>query len=74
MSSFSFCLGFAACIPAIISGGVAERAKFWTNAIAGGIFVGLVYPLIEGFTWGQYSGFLGVPNGKLADLFGCSVS
>ena len=67
---FFFLLGFAACIPAIISGGVAERAKFWTNAIAGGIFVGLVYPLIEGFTWGQYSAFLGSTQGKLAGLFG----
>ena len=55
---FFLLLGFAACIPAIISGGVAERAKFWTNAVAGGIFVGIVYPLIEGFTWGQYSEFL----------------
>jgi len=67
---FFFLLGFAACIPAIISGGVAERSKFWTNALAGGIFVGLVYPLIEGFTWGQYSGFLGSTQGKLAGLFG----
>ncbi len=67
---FFLLLGFAACIPAIISGGVAERAKFWTNALAGGIFVGLVYPLIEAFTWGQYSGFLGGAEGKLAALFG----
>ena len=67
---FFLYLGFAACIPAIISGGVAERAKFWTNALAGGIFVGLVYPLIEGFTWGQYSAFLGGTDGKLAEWFG----
>jgi Amt family ammonium transporter len=67
---FFFLLGFAACIPAIISGGVAERARFWTNAIAGGIFVGLVYPLIEGFTWGRYNGFLGGAEGRLAALFG----
>ncbi len=55
---FFLLLGFAACIPAIISGGVAERAKFWTNSLAGGIFVGLAYPLVEGFTWGQYSSML----------------
>ena len=67
---FFLLLGFAACIPAIISGGVAERAKFWTNALAGGIFVGLVYPLIEAFTWGQYSTFLADAQGKLATLFG----
>jgi ammonium transporter, Amt family len=50
---FFLLLGFAACIPAIISGGVAERSKFWTNALAGGIFVGLAYPLIEAFKIGR---------------------
>ncbi len=67
---FFLLLGFAACIPAIISGGVAERAKFWTNALAGGIFVGLVYPLIEGLTWGRFSGTLGSMQGWLAQTFG----
>ncbi len=67
---FFMLLGFAACIPAIISGGVAERSKFWTNALAGGIFVGLVYPLIEGFTWGQFSDFLAGSDGWLANTFG----
>lgn len=67
---FFLLLGFAACIPAIISGGVAERAKFWTNSIAGGIFVGLVYPLIEGVTWGRFSTALGGANGWLAATFG----
>lgn len=67
---FFFFLGFAACIPAIISGGVAERAKFWTNALAGGIFVGIVYPLIEGFTWGRYCSCLGDAQGTLAEMFG----
>jgi Amt family ammonium transporter len=67
---FFLLLGFAACIPAIISGGVAERAKFWTNALAGGIFVGLVYPLIQGATWGQFNTFLGSEEGWLATTFG----
>lgn len=67
---FFLLLGFAACVPAIISGGVAERAKFWTNAVAGIIFVGLVYPIIEGFTWGQFNHFLGSPDGWLAQTFG----
>lgn len=67
---FFLYLGFAACIPAIISGGVAERSKFWTNSIAGGIFVGLVYPIIEGFTWGRFSTFLGSTEGQLAAWFG----
>ncbi len=67
---FFLLLGFAACIPAIISGGVAERAKFWTNSVAGAIFVGLVYPLIEGMTWGRFSNCLGGAEGWLATTFG----
>jgi len=67
---FFFLLGFAACIPAIISGGVAERAKFWTNAIAGIIFVSLVYPLIESVTWGRFNSFLAGAGGWLAGSFG----
>jgi Amt family ammonium transporter len=67
---FFLLLGFAACIPAIISGGVAERSKFWTNAMAGGIFVGLVYPLIEGSLWGRFSGALAGTGGWLATTFG----
>ena len=67
---FFLLLGFAACIPAIISGGVAERAKFWTNAVAGMIFVGLVYPLIEGCLWGRMSGALAGAEGWLARVAG----
>ena len=67
---FFLLLGFAACVPAIISGGVAERAKFWTNAVAGGIFVALIYPLIEGITWGRFNGFLAGGDGWLGRTFG----
>jgi Amt family ammonium transporter len=67
---FFLLLGFAACIPAIISGGVAERAKFWTNSVAGGIFVGLIYPLIEGMTWGRFNNGLSGAEGWLATTFG----
>ncbi len=67
---FFLLLGFAACIPAIISGGVAERAKFWTNSLAGILLVSLIYPLIEGFTWGRFNGFLASANGWLASTFG----
>jgi Amt family ammonium transporter len=55
---FFFLLCFAACIPAIISGGIAERARFWPQVLAGAIFVGLVYPLFESIIWGQHSGVL----------------
>ncbi|MBN2161662.1 MAG: ammonium transporter [Pontiellaceae bacterium] len=68
---FFFFLGFAACIPAIISGGVAERAKFWTNSLAGAIFVGLVYPLIEWISWwsGDVPTFLGFKAEWLPKVF-----
>ncbi|MCE9648033.1 MAG: ammonium transporter [Parvibaculum sp.] len=48
---FFFLLTFAAAIPAIISGGIAERARFWPQAAATAIIVGLVYPFFEGLTW-----------------------
>src|SRR5512146_3332094 len=50
---YFFLLCFAACIPAIISGGIAERAKFWPQVIAGAVFAGLTYPLFESLIWGQ---------------------
>jgi Amt family ammonium transporter len=55
---YFFLLCFAACIPAIISGGIAERAKFWPQVIAGAIFAGLTYPLFESLIWGQNASFL----------------
>lgn len=48
---FFFLLTFAAAIPAIISGGIAERAKFYPQLLASALVVGLVYPLFEGMTW-----------------------
>jgi Amt family ammonium transporter len=63
-----FLTTFAACIPAIISGGIAERARFWPQVAAGGIFTGLAYPFFESFIWGRFGifqnwikGFSGVP-------------
>ncbi|MDE2615647.1 MAG: ammonium transporter [Burkholderiales bacterium] len=53
---FFFLLTFAAAIPAIISGGIAERAKFWPQLIATAVIVGLVYPLFEGIAWNQKFG------------------
>lgn len=52
---FFFLLCFAACIPAIISGGIAERARFWPQVVAGAIFAGLTYPFFESLIWGQNS-------------------
>ncbi|QXE92907.1 ammonium transporter [Geomonas subterranea] len=53
ITHYFFLLCFAACIPAIISGGIAERAKFWPQVVAGAIFAGLTYPLFESLIWGQ---------------------
>jgi len=51
--SFFFFVGFAACIPAIISGGVVGRMKFYAQTIAGVVLAAVLYPTIEGFFWGN---------------------
>ena len=56
---FFFLLTFAAAIPAIVSGGIAERAKFWPQLIATAVIVGGVYPLFEGIVWNQQFGVQG---------------
>ena len=48
---FFFLATFAAAVPAIISGGIAERAKFWPQVIAASVIVGLIYPFTEGIVW-----------------------
>ncbi|MEX8194103.1 ammonium transporter [Comamonas guangdongensis] len=53
---FFFLLTFAAAIPAIISGGIAERAKFWPQLLATALIVGLIYPFFEGIAWNQHFG------------------
>jgi len=56
---FFFLLTFAAAIPAIVSGGIAERARFGPQLIATAVLVGLVYPLFEGVAWNQAFGIQG---------------
>jgi Amt family ammonium transporter len=53
---FFFLLTFAAAIPAIISGGIAERARMGPQLIATGVLVALVYPLFEGIVWNNNLG------------------
>jgi Amt family ammonium transporter len=53
---FFFLLTFAAAVPAIVSGGIAERARFHPQLIATAVLVGLVYPLFEGIAWNQRFG------------------
>src|SRR4051794_743626 len=53
---FFFLLTFAAAIPAIISGGIAERARFGPQLLATAVIVGLVYPVYEGVAWNHRLG------------------
>ena len=66
---FFFLATFAAAVPAIVSGGIAERARFLPQCAATAMLVGLAYPLIEGVFWnknfglqdGLFSNVLGAP-------------
>jgi Amt family ammonium transporter len=56
---FFFLLTFAAAIPAIISGGIAERARFGPQLLATAVIVGVIYPVFEGIAWNQGFGIQG---------------
>jgi Amt family ammonium transporter len=53
---FFFLLTFAAAVPAIVSGGIAERARFTPQLVATALIVGLVYPFFEGIAWNDQYG------------------
>ncbi|OIO71807.1 MAG: ammonium transporter [Zetaproteobacteria bacterium CG_4_9_14_3_um_filter_49_83] len=57
MVHFFFLLTFAAAIPAIISGGITERVRFWPNVLATLLLVALIYPFFEGMIWNSNFGF-----------------
>ena len=63
---FFFLLTFAAAIPAIVSGGIAERARFGPQLAATAVLVGVAYPLLEGAVWGSRFGV----QGWIKDLTG----
>lgn len=54
---FFFLLTFAAAVPAIVSGGIAERARFNPQLAASFLVVGFVYPFFEGIAWNNHYGF-----------------
>jgi len=54
---FFFLLTFAAAIPAIVSGGIAERARFVPQLVATAALVGVIYPVFEGMVWNGNYGF-----------------
>ncbi|CAM4177532.1 MULTISPECIES: ammonium transporter [Vibrio] len=54
---FFFLLTFAAAIPAIVSGGIAERSKFKPFLFSSALIVAFVYPFFEGVIWNGNFGF-----------------
>ena len=74
---FFFLLTFAAAIPAIISGGIAERARFGPQLLATAVIVGVIYPVFEGIVWNQGFGIQawikGVTGAEFHDFAGSIV-
>ena len=66
---FFFLLTFAAAIPAIVSGGIAERARFGPQLLATGVLVGLIYPFFEGIAWNQQFGVQAWIKGTFGEEF-----
>jgi ammonium transporter, Amt family len=66
---FFFLLTFAAAIPAIISGGIAERARFGPQLIATGLLVAFVYPFFEGIAWNNAYGLQDMLQAKFGQPF-----
>ena len=66
---FFFLLTFAAAIPAIVSGGIAERAKFNPQLVATLVLVGFLYPFFEGMIWNQQYGV----QAWIKGMFGAEV-
>ncbi|MBK7766831.1 MAG: ammonium transporter [Sulfuritalea sp.] len=56
LTKFFFLLTFAAAIPAIVSGGIAERARFGPQLAATFLLVGFIYPIFEGIAWNRAYG------------------
>ena len=66
---FFFLLTFAAAIPAIVSGGIAERARFNPQLAATLLLVGFVYPFFEGIAWNQHYGTQAWLKGAFGEEF-----
>ncbi len=66
---FFFLLTFAAAIPAIVSGGIAERAKFAPQLAATFLLVGFIYPFFEGIAWNNLYGFQAWSEAQLGAKF-----
>ena len=66
---FFFLMTFAAAVPAIVSGGIAERARFGPQMVATAVIVGLAYPLLEGVVWNDRFGIQAALKGRFGAPF-----
>lgn len=66
---FFFLLTFAAAVPAIVSGGIAERARFGPQLSASFLVVALIYPFFEGIAWNQHFGVQAWLKGAFGEEF-----
>ncbi len=66
---FFFLLTFAAAVPAIVSGGIAERARFYPQLVATFVIVALIYPFFEGIAWNQKFGVQAWIKGAFGEEF-----
>ncbi|HSD40299.1 MAG TPA: ammonium transporter [Burkholderiales bacterium] len=66
---FFFLLTFAAAVPAIVSGGIAERARFYPQLVASIAIVAVVYPIFEGISWNQRFGVQAWLKGAFGEEF-----
>ena len=69
LTKFFFLLTFAAAVPAIVSGGIAERARFHPQLAATFLLVGFVYPFFEGIAWNQAYGIQAWLKASFAEEF-----
>jgi len=69
LTKFFFLLTFAAAIPAIVSGGIAERARFHPQLAATVALVALVYPFFEGIAWNGHYGVQDWLNARFGATF-----
>jgi len=69
LTKFFFLLTFAAAIPAIVSGGIAERARFGPQLAATFVLVGFVYPFFESIAWNQAFGVQAWIKGTFGEEF-----
>ena len=69
LTKFFFLLTFAAAVPAIVSGGIAERARFNAQLAATFLLVGFIYPFFEGIAWNNRLGVQDLLTARFAAPF-----